>query len=424
MQHDVVPYSAIERGIKAQQQEAVQLAASKEAILKEEDEKKKQEALQRQQIAEYAGLYEKLMASPEIQGILTEGKLLTGDDVRPGDAGFEFEVPPKGMHVDLLRQFLVAIGFEKLGQTEEFVGDPCSRWWDNELADSWQMLQDMLGVELRDGVVEKETLEQVLVMPAALLTLKARVEDELEHRANTAFGMILDSKESKDDEADLALGLTPFTKPTMEQLSQRLGITMARLDFLHKLFESYLEDENGNPCLDDAYPQDPKFLTKDVMKALMIEVRPDMGAAEFESRFKRIDVDGSGEIEFDEFIVWVREDEIKVVGGNKGKEGFEELAVKYDEHPEVLRRIYNYFKDALPEGVEDKFPDECVGMEKADVRKLFQDINPDMGDSEFEAQWQMIDMQGREEMTFPELLELVDFDILIDEITENLPVVE
>merc|ERR1711862_541437 len=104
-------------------------------------------------------------------------------------------------------------------------------------------------------------------------------------------------------------------------------------------------------------------ISKAQMRDLMNEVRPDMPQEEFDMRFRRIDEDGSGMIEFDEFVTWVREDEVRIVGASARKMSFEELAGVYNQTVPLIRYLYDCFVDALPpDGEEDQYPDDCVGL--------------------------------------------------------------
>jgi len=64
------------------------------------------------------------------------------------------------------------------------------------------------------------------------------------------------------------------------------------------------------------------------MKELILEVVPSLSEAEFEARFMRIDTDGSGVVEYDEFVTWVHMDEVQVVGGRVAQ--LQRLAVHGD----------------------------------------------------------------------------------------------
>merc|ERR1740138_1370845 len=112
--------------------------------------------------------------------------MLTGDDVRPGDAGYEYEVPPKGPHVSLIADFLILLGFKDIQKktTEEDATQQAEeRWWTAELATAWTILQEMHHAEIADGVVERDILQKVLVAPVGFTALTHKIEDELERRA-------------------------------------------------------------------------------------------------------------------------------------------------------------------------------------------------------------------------------------------------
>merc|ERR1719359_590838 len=90
-----------------------------------------------------------------------------------------------------------------------------------------------------------------------------------------------DSKEVRDkdddDEDAVAVG---GKKPTMEELGTKFGMTMARIDWLHQLFESFLvpdpnarEDDPPPCCL---YPECPAAIPKAQMQILITEVKPDI----------------------------------------------------------------------------------------------------------------------------------------------------
>merc|ERR1719378_95527 len=168
----------------------------------------------------------------------------------------------------------------------------------------------------------------------------------------------------------------------MDALCVRLGMTMPRLKWLHELFESYLtgasewSEEDDKPPPTCNYPDNPAFLTKEQMRELMKEVKPDIAEDEFGARFQRIDEDSSGKIEFDEFVTWVREDEVKIVGSSTRKYNFEELAGMHNQHIEVIKYLYSCFQEQLPDGEEDHYPENPVAMAKARVKTLATILTP------------------------------------------------
>lgn len=423
--HDIVPYSAIEQGARLQAQELQDRLAREEAQQAMEESRKQKEADQRRQVEEYAQLHERLMADQQILAILQENKILTGDDMRPGDLGYDFEVPPKGEHVFLLSELMDLLGFQIVHEqtwTSEQSDNPAEEeWWTNDKADSWSVLQIVHDAGLADGVVEKEVLEKVLVPPEGFLLLKSRVEDEFERRAEAGEG---DYMRRASDIPTLSYGSAGSKKkPTMEALCERLGMTMARMTWLHELFESYLVPEEDAPkdgpppaC---GYPENPASIHKPQMRALVSEVNPNLTEAEFDARFRRIDEDGSGEIEFDEFVAWVHNDEIQVVGSAR-KMPTAELAQAYGEPLELIHYLHTCFKDQLPEGQVDRYPDEPVGLPKAEVQELLELVTLQRAsDEEFEADWQIVDANEKGSLDFDEFLEILDFGELPAEIRER-----
>merc|ERR1712125_177882 len=108
------------------------------------------------------------------------------------------------------------------------------------------------------------------------------------------------------------------------------------------------------------------------MRDLMGEVRPEMEEPEFAAKFKRIDSDGSNVIEFDEFVIWVREDEIHISGGaNEHRMTFEELAHHHLEPVALIKYLYSTFKGAMPEPEddedEDQYPNNPKPLAKEEV---------------------------------------------------------
>eukprot|EP00929_Paragymnodinium_shiwhaense_P036660 TRINITY_DN19613_c0_g1_i1.p1 TRINITY_DN19613_c0_g1~~TRINITY_DN19613_c0_g1_i1.p1 ORF type:complete len:755 (+),score=239.98 TRINITY_DN19613_c0_g1_i1:176-2440(+) len=408
---DVVPYSAIRQGILAMEKAALQHAEMQEALRLEDEARAAYDQEQLGMKDKYAGLFDKLQANEILRQILDENKILTGDDVRPGDPGFEFEVPPKGEHVALLAQFMVSLGFKDLSAHAEH-GEGC--WWNSDLALAWTTLQELKEMELADGVVERECLDQVLVQPEDFLELREKVEEEIERIHEEEEGFALPRPE-KEKRRQVSGGKD---KPSMEKLCQRLGIPMGRLMWLHELFEGFLQKEGCEPVYCD-YPTNPATLDKEQMRTLMQEVKPDITEAEFEARFQRIDEDGSGRIEFDEFATWLRQDEVRIGGGGGSKLTFEDLADQYGEDFQLISYLYSLFCDLVPEEEgEDKYPDKPVGLPKAMVRQLVHQVNPSRTDADFEGRYCTVDMEDLGKLEFDEVLEVLDFEEFPKEIRD------
>ena len=67
---------------------------------------------------------------------------------------------------------------------------------------------------------------------------------------------------------------------------------------------------NIPPGVIDGYPDEPIGITRDIMKPMMLDLLPGMTEEGFELAFDEIDLDGGGEIEFDEFIEWLAKEEL------------------------------------------------------------------------------------------------------------------
>merc|ERR1712137_984772 len=128
---------------------------------------------------------------------------------------------------------------------------------------------------------------------------------------------------------------------------------MARMEWLYQLFESYLQGDEDSP-VKYGYPDNPGSITKDQMRDLLKDLNPELTEPEFEARFLRIDEDGSGNIEFDEFAQWIHNDEVQVVGITGGaKKSLEELAELFNEPLEIINYLRTCWKDQFPDGEED-----------------------------------------------------------------------
>jgi hypothetical protein len=356
----------------------------------------------------------------------------------------------------MLYKLLILLGFEQLDKTQSkprtpsasatacavtekaaqlltaeaapvaYSSEAADRWWDDSLASAWTTVQQIYEAEICDGVVEKEILEQVLVPPVGYLMLKAKVVEELESREDQdglTFGHDTPRgrANSLGSKQAVAAGSKPL-KPSIDTLCQRLGITISRIQWLHHLFESFLQPDEDDPntvpvCL---YPDCPAAIKKAQMRQLMKELRPNMEEVEFEMRFRRIDTDLSNMIEFDEFVMWVREDEVRVGGAAPlQKMSFEELAVVYSESIELVKYVYDHWQDHFPEGEKDDYPKHPRSLQKADVRALVASLTPDMSDADFEMHFQMTTFSQKDTLDFDEVLEVLPLDDLPHEILEG-----
>lgn len=436
MMHEVVPYSVLARGAERKSIELKEQQEWMEKVRMAEDEKSGEEELKRHLTQEYAVLYQKLMANPQIQSMINEGKILTGDYMRQGDIGYEYEVMPHGDHIQLLAEFLILLGLESAKKKEEEVHESAikasqspsvfrasakakkiegakeeERYWDDGLSSAWAMLQKVHHVELCDGVVDGEVLKQVLVPPVGFNLLRGKVEYEMERKA--------DNGQKFDDDGLL---LQSDEKPTKEQLASRLGMTISRLEWLHKLFESFLQpDVPGGLAPVCLYPECPASLNKEQMRALVSEVEPHLSHAQFDARFKRLDSDGSGLIEFDEFAAWVHSSDVRVAGASTIKMTFEEIANRYQETVELISYLHSCFQDQMPDGVIDGYPSDPAGLSKQEAKFLAGIITPGFDPVEFDDNFDVVDAGSRQKgfCDFDEWVELLELDDLPAELRDR-----
>lgn len=481
MTNDLIKYSTIERG--------EQLKADEVRYLQEQERQQQEKLEERQRQAdeiaalmeEYQALREECLAEAELNRILHEGLTLTGDLPPDGSPCYEDEIVPSGEHVLLLRKLVLLLGFPKKerepmkedslelngrssskervsGQRSlDEVGQPRRSsmapvppppppdpdlTWSDDVADDWKILQEIIGTEMQDGVVDNQSLEGALPAPRAFLQLRRRVEDELERRRfeehlekermrgetldddgmpdepsmMSDYEVMTGSRKSVDLQAMNAFdGVAPEQreesgKPSFENLCRTHRMTMSRMHWLHKQFVDFLPPIDGVPqkC---GYPENPAALTKDDVKQLMAEIRPDMTLPEFDQKFIQIDTDGSGELEFDEFVQWIGEDELELDAEvDQTKPTKEDLARRFKVSVDRIEELHGAFCSYLADGEVDTYPDDPKALSKECIQKLVQSFAPDISEDEFDEQFRLIDMDNSECIEFDEFLEFLDFD--------------
>jgi len=211
------------------------------------------------------------------------------------------------------------------------------------------------------------------------------------------------------------------TKPSYDKLCEMTGMSMARIEWLHQLFASYLEPDPDHPetVPVDNYPDDPACIGKQRMRELVQEVQPDVGDSEFEAKFLRIDADGTGEVEFDEFVMWMHQDEIRVTGDDAKKMSFEELAASHEESVGVIMYLHTCFQDALPEGLVDEYPEDPVALVKEEVKNLALILTPNVSEETVEKMFTTVDSEEKGQLEFDEFLEVLDMQELPQELREK-----
>lgn len=471
VKHDVVSFSAIKEGRRLIKLEEEENARREEAARLEEERRQQAEAEHQRLLGLYQELYPKLQQNEMLKSIIDDGKILTGDFLKPTDPGFEIEVTPNGAHVLLLEELMGLLGYSarkkskrageykrsgskqqtKIFRTkvrhetgtskdepappkkddrkaeriksqwadaknevdaappeqkkkpgpEQVAGE--DRWWTPELKSFWKVLQVLQDVKDPSGAVEREVLQAMTPLPDGFTNLRKRVDMQFEVKAENG---------NEEDPIDIVAQISK--KPSFEELSRQLNMTRGRLDFFHELFEGFLQQSDpGKQC---AYPECPASLDKTTMFSLISELQPTISEAELEARFRRIDADGTGQIEFDEFVRWVYDDEVAVIGAGAKKMTLEELAKDYGIPLDLVKYIYDCFVNELEEGVEDHYPDKPAAMPYDTIWMLVNILTPTAEKKNFDNNFKQLDVENKGKCTFDEVLELLDFEALPSEL--------
>jgi Ca2+-binding EF-hand superfamily protein len=416
--NEIVTYSAIQEGVVLLEQKERARQEYQEARLKEKEEREAEQKVEKERTEEYVKLKDELIQDETIRLLLNEGKILTGDDVRAGDPGFDLEVAPQGKHCFLIAKGLELAGFKGLEQY--LAASEEDHWWTVDLANCWTILQELQKAEFADGVVESASLGEFLTEPDVFMRMRRRIEDEIERRETSGGAGFLDGPGLENMRRMSLTKQLDEGKPSMSELSDRLGLTVARLKWLHTLFEGFLvnEDDPEGPPPKCGYPDDPASLTKEQMKGLILELNPKTTDPEFESHYRRIDIDGGGAVEFDEFVVWLSENQINLTGQTSRKMTIAELAGFHDVTEDIVMFYYSSFANSLYEyddSLVEGYPDEPAKMPKAEVQTLVSYLRPNMSDADFEAAWQIANTSDQDSLDFGEFLEMIDFDDLPEE---------
>jgi hypothetical protein len=99
-----------------------------------------------------------------------------------------------------------------------------------------------------------------------------------------------------DDEVnEIFLKRYKMTKEELQAMAERMGIQLNNLCYLKQEFDAYDQDRSG--CIDRAE-----------LKGLLEKLGEELTEEELDAAFKELDADGSGEIEFFEFVEWFTSD--------------------------------------------------------------------------------------------------------------------
>ena len=99
-----------------------------------------------------------------------------------------------------------------------------------------------------------------------------------------------------DDEVnEIFLKRYKMTKEELQAMADRMGIQLNNLCYLKQEFDAYDQDRSG--CID-----------RGELKGLLEKLGEELTEEELDAAFKELDADGSGEIEFFEFVEWFTSD--------------------------------------------------------------------------------------------------------------------
>jgi hypothetical protein len=311
-----------------------------------------------------------VQGDPSLKKIYVDSFILTG---YAKDAGPN-ELRVSGPHVIKLKHLLESFGFSIRANfsEEEELKSVFGNRWSAALVRCWAAVQRTLGCRLCDGVPDKESVGGLLKLltqeppgqdsqdedpdsgfrtflsklhsdwaawvrtpegqtdtdfslpPGIAIVLKpvklsgedvssatpsVRVEEEYADSSVQGSAVNTDSQSATTSRL-----LTPSAssmrvslgKPTIKNLSKRLGMSMLRIEWLHSQFASLVDGG-----VDD-YPENPSALSKDLMRELIKELQPQITEDQFAAKFAQIDSDGSGLIEFDEFLQWIADDDVEI----------------------------------------------------------------------------------------------------------------
>merc|ERR1719299_285685 len=111
-----------------------------------------------------------------------------------------------------------------------------------------------------------------------------------------------EEEESEDEEGDhteptdeelneIFLKRYKMSKEELSSMAEKMGIQMNNLCYLKQEFDAYDEDRSG-------------YIDVKELKELLEKLGEELSEEELEQAFKELDSDGSGEIEFFEFVEW------------------------------------------------------------------------------------------------------------------------
>jgi Ca2+-binding EF-hand superfamily protein len=317
----------------------------KEKEIQDAEEREEEELKRAQQKEEerqrYIEVVTECKANPELCMIIEKDMILTGAVSSMEPENKAVEIQPYGAHVILMTKLLIVLGFKSLpdpdfvqsskgqksttvsrgGKEEEALLEKLDseQWWEDPALTCWQIIQRAGDTEVQDGVVDKASLQFALDVENYASVFKA-VTREREKEELMGLGDVVadvakrqaqvraEQEAQEELEKQMAKEMANAKegrKMTYAELCKEYDISVTRLEWLHEQFRAFLPEG-----VVDTYPVNAAALSRAEMRDLYADLKPEMQDEDFEAAFVEIDKDGSGEIEFDEFVFWLFLEEI------------------------------------------------------------------------------------------------------------------
>ena len=194
-------------------------------------------------------------------------------------------------------------------------------WWEDPAVTCWQLVQRAGDTEVQDGVVDKASLQFALDVEnydnVTKSVTREREKEELLGLGDVVADVAkrqaqLRQEQEAQEELEARMreemeNAKGGRKMTYAELCKEYDISISRLEWLHEQFKSQLPEG-----VEDTYPIDAAALSKGEMRDLYADLKPEMTDEDFDAAFVEIDKDGSGEIEFDEFVFWLFLEEVSL----------------------------------------------------------------------------------------------------------------
>merc|ERR1719399_561004 len=337
--NDILSFETFKDGFDrmiAEQKRKEKEAMEAEEREEEEAERARQKEEERQR---YIEIVTECKENEYLTKIIQDDMILTGAMSSLEPENKEVEVQPYGPHVVLLTKLLIQLGFKSLpdpdfvqtkgkgptasrgGKQEEELLEKLESemWWEDPALTCWQLVQRAGDTEVQDGVVDKASLQFALDVENYDNVIKS-VTREREKEELLGLGDVvadvakrqaqLRQEQEAQEELEARMreeieNAKGGRKMTYAELCKEYDISISRLEWLHEQFRSFLPEG-----VVDTYPVDAAALSKGEMRDLYADIKPDMTDEDFETSFVEIDKDGSGEIEFDEFVFWLFLEEV------------------------------------------------------------------------------------------------------------------